>query len=153
MIYTVPPQDTDRLARTSGIRIHQMAELRTIYLGMGQSRAELLKSDVRGRNPSQGPRVRQAVNHAIDRGAIVWTVIRGQARPTGLMVGPGVNGFVEAEDRVPAYDPDRARRLHAEGADHVPPHQQVVVRAARQNVSPQQLADNIFPLRFVRIGN
>jgi len=48
---------------------------------------------------------------------------------------------------------NEAMRLHAEEAGHVPLHQQVVVWAARQNVSLQQLADNIFPLRFVRMGN
>jgi peptide/nickel transport system substrate-binding protein len=114
MVYTVPPQDTDRLARTPNLRIHQQAELRTIFLGMDQARAELLKSDVRGRNPFQDVRVRQAVNLAVDRAAIVRTVMRGQARPTSLMIGPGVNGFVEAEDRVPAVNVDQARRLLAE---------------------------------------
>ena len=114
MVYTVPPQDTDRLSRTANIRVHQQAELRTIYLGFDQLRPELLKSDVRGRNPFQDIRVRQAFNHAIDRAAIVRTVMRGQARPTGLMIGPGVNGHTTAGDQVAAYNPDLARRLMAE---------------------------------------
>ncbi len=114
MVYTVPPQDTDRLSRTPNIRVHQQAELRTIYLGFDQLRPELLKSDVRGRNPFQDPRVRQAVNHAIDRAAIVRTVMRGQARATGLMIGPGVNGHTEAGDQIPQYNPDLSRRLLAE---------------------------------------
>jgi len=114
MVYTVPPQDTDRLSRTPNIRIHQQAEMRTIFLGMDQSRTELLKSDVRGRNPFQDARVRRAVNHAIDRNAIVRTVMRGQARPTGLMIGPGVNGHTAAADRVPEFNPDLSRRLLAE---------------------------------------
>jgi peptide/nickel transport system substrate-binding protein len=284
MVYTVPPQDTDRLSRTPGIRIHQQAELRTIYLGMDQAREELLKSDVRGRNPFRDVRVRQAVNHAIDRNAIVRTVMRGQARATGLMIGPGVNGHTEAGDRVPEFNPELSRRLlaeagypqgfgvtmdcpndryvndeaictatvamlarvgirvtlnaqararyfaeilaprfqtsffmlgwtpntydahntlfnlmatragvrgmfnsggysnarfdelvdqmavetnvprrqalieeamkiHADEAGHIPLHQQTVIWAARQTVQLQQLADNWFPLRFVRIGN
>ena len=114
MVYTVPPQDTQRLSRTNGITIHQQAELRTIYFGFDQSRAELLKSDVRGRNPFQDVRVRQAFNHALDRAAIVRTVMRGQARATGLMIGPGVNGHTDARDQVPAYNPDLARRLLTE---------------------------------------
>lgn len=284
MIYTVPPQDTDRLSRTPNIRIHQQAELRTIFLGMDQSRPELLKSDVRGRNPFQDVRVRRAVNHAIDRAAIVRTVMRGQARPTGLLIGPGVNGHSDAVDQVPQSNPDLARRLlaeagypngfgvtmdcpndryvndeaictavvsmlarvgirvtlnaqtraryfaeilgprygssfymlgwtpttydahntlfniagsrngtrgvfnaggwsnaefdrlvdalavetdrekrqelinqamrlHAEEVGHIPMHQQTVIWAARQNIQLQQLADNFFPLRFVRVGN
>ena len=114
MVYTVPPQDTDRLQRTPNVRILQQAELRTIFLGLDQMRPELLKSDVRGRNPFQDLRVRQAVNHAIDRNAIVRTVMRGQARPTSLMIGPGVNGFTEAADQLPAYNPELSRRLLAE---------------------------------------
>jgi peptide/nickel transport system substrate-binding protein len=114
MVYTVPPQDTDRLSRTPNLRVHQQAELRTIYLGFDQLRPELLKSDVRGRNPFQDVRVRQAFNHAIDRASIVRTVMRGQARATGLMIGPGVNGHTEAGDQVAAYNPDLARRLLAE---------------------------------------
>jgi peptide/nickel transport system substrate-binding protein len=284
MVYTVPPQDTDRLSRTPGIRIHQQAELRTIYLGFDQLRPELLKSDVRGRNPFQDVRVRRAVNHAIDRAAIVRTVMRGQARPTGLMIGPGVNGHTEAGDRIPEFNPDLSRRLlteagypngfgvtldcpndryvndeaictatvamlarvgirvtlaaqtraryfaeilgpryntsfymlgwtpntydahnaffnlmttrsgdrglfnvggfanarfdelvnamavetdiakrqgmieeamriHTDQVGHIPLHQQTVIWAARQNIQLQQLADNYFPLRFVRVGN
>jgi peptide/nickel transport system substrate-binding protein len=114
MVYTVPPQDTERLTRTAGIRIHQQAELRTIFLGMDQNRPELLKSDVRGRNPFQDVRVRRAVEMAIDRQAIQRTVMRGQSKPTTLMIGPGVNGWVESEDQVPRPNPDQARRLLAE---------------------------------------
>jgi peptide/nickel transport system substrate-binding protein len=114
MVYTVPPQDTERLRRTPGITIHQQAETRTIYLGFDQMRPELLKSDVRGRNPFQDIRVRRAVNHAIDRNAIVRTVMRGQARATGLMIGPGINGHSDATDRVPEFNPDLSRRLMAE---------------------------------------
>jgi peptide/nickel transport system substrate-binding protein len=114
MIYTVPPQDTDRLSRAPGIRIHQMAELRTIFFGFDQLREELLKSDVRGRNPFRDQRVRQAFDLAVDRDAIVRTVMRGQARPTGLMIGPGVNGFTEPQDLVTRPDLARARALLAE---------------------------------------
>lgn len=282
MIYTVPPQDTERLSRAPGIRIHQMPELRTIFLGFDQAREELLKSDVRGRNPFRDRRVRQAFDLAIDREAIVRTVMRGQARPTGLMIGPGINGWTAEEDRVtrpdlararallaeagypngfgvtmdcpndryvndeaictavaamlarigvrvsvnaqtraryfaeilgPGYNTsfyllgwtpatydahnalfnlmasrqgarglfnvggwsnsefdqlvdriavetdraerqaliNRAMRIHAEDVGHLPLHQQTVVWAARQNITLQQLADNVFPLRFVRV--
>ncbi|WP_376095977.1 ABC transporter substrate-binding protein [Roseomonas sp. CCTCC AB2023176] len=114
MIYTVPPQDTDRLSRAPNIRIHQQAELRTIFLGMDQARDELLKSDVRGRNPFRDVRVRRAMNMVIDREAIRTRIMRNQSRSTNLMIGPGVNGFVEAEDRIPRPDIEAARRLLAE---------------------------------------
>jgi len=113
-VYTVPPQDVDRISRAAGLRVIQGPELRTIYLGFDQSRAELLKSDVRGRNPFQDLRVRRAMYQAIDIQAINRTVMRGQSRPTGMMWGPGVNGFLEADDRRLPVDLDGARRLLAE---------------------------------------
>ena len=114
MVYTVPPQDTDRLGRAPGVRIHQGPELRTVFIGMDQSRDELLKSDVRGRNPFRDVRVRRAMQQAIDLEAIKTRIMRGQSRPTSLMVGPGVNGFVEAEDRVVRPNVEAARRLLTE---------------------------------------
>ncbi len=97
-VYTVPPQDVERIRRSPGVSILQGPELRTIYLGMDQMRPQLLKSDVTGRNPFQDVRVRRAMLLAIDVAAIQRTVMRGQSRPTNLLYGPGVNGFVEADD-------------------------------------------------------
>jgi peptide/nickel transport system substrate-binding protein len=114
MIYTVPPQDTERLSRTPNIRIHQQAELRTIFLGFDQMRPELLKSDVKGKNPFQDVRVRRAFELAIDRQAIHRTVMRGQSRPTGLMIGPGVNGWTEGEDVITRPNVDQAKKLLGE---------------------------------------
>jgi len=37
-VYTVPPQDVDRISRSPGVRIIQGPELRTIYLGLDQMR-------------------------------------------------------------------------------------------------------------------
>ncbi|MBP0494290.1 ABC transporter substrate-binding protein [Roseomonas indoligenes] len=114
MIYTVPPQDTERLSRAPNVRIHQQAELRTVFLGFDQARDELLKSDVRGRNPFRDLRVRQAFQLAIDQEAIKSRIMRNQSRPTNLMIGPGVNGFTEAADRLVRPDINRAKALLAE---------------------------------------
>lgn len=114
MVYTVPPQDMERIGRTQGLRIIQGPELRTIYLGMDQMRPQLLKSDVQGRNPFQDVRVRRAMMQAIDIEAIRTRVMRGQARPTAQIFGPGVNGFVEENDRRLPLDVEGARRLLAE---------------------------------------
>src|ERR1035437_2834878 len=66
MIYTVAPQDMDRIAHTQGLKLRQTPELRTIYLGLDESRDELLKSDVKGKNPLKDLRGRQAFAMAID---------------------------------------------------------------------------------------
>lgn len=114
MIYTVPPQDMQRLSGTDGIKLRTTPELRTIFLGFDQTRPELLKSDVKGQNPFKDQRVRQAFYQAIDIKAIQARVMRNQSRPTGLLYGPGVNGFVEANDIRYPYDPEASKKLLAE---------------------------------------
>lgn len=113
MIYTIPPQDVDRLAKTEGVTVYQTPELRTVFLGFDQSRDELLKSDVKGKNPFKDQRVRQAFNEAVDANAIKQRIMRGQSHPTGLLYGPGVNGYTEATDIRWPYDPTHARSLLA----------------------------------------
>jgi peptide/nickel transport system substrate-binding protein len=114
MIYSVPSQDVARLEHTPGIQVIQGPELRTMYLGFDQARPELLKSDVKGRNPFQDRRVRQAFYQAIDIAAIHDKVMLGQSHPTGLLYGPGINGYTAASDVRYPYDPAAARRLLAE---------------------------------------
>jgi peptide/nickel transport system substrate-binding protein len=115
MIYTVPPQDTDRIAKTPHMKIIQGPELRTIYLGFDVARPELLESNVKGKNPFKDIRVRKAFYQAIDEDAIKSKVMRGFASPTGLMVGPGINGFDPAMNkRLLPYDPEAAKKLLAE---------------------------------------
>ena len=113
-VYTVPPQDVERINRTPGVRIIQGPELRTIYFGMDQMRPQLLKSDVQGKNPFQDVRVRRAMLLAIDVNAIQRTVMRGQSRPSNLIYGPGVNGFVEADDVRPPVNINEAKKLLTE---------------------------------------
>jgi peptide/nickel transport system substrate-binding protein len=114
MIYTVPPQDMERLNHTQGVKLLVSPELRTIFLGFDVARPELLKSDVKGKNPFQDKRVRQAFYQAIDINAIKQRIMRNQSRPTGLMYGPGVNGFTEASDTRYPYDPEASKKLLAD---------------------------------------
>ncbi len=114
MIYAVPPQDSDRIAHTDGLRLITGPELRTLFLGMDQWRDELLRSNIKGKNPLKDSRVRQAFALAIDETAIAARIMRGQAHPTWLMWGPGVNGYDPALDVRPKADPGRAKQLLAE---------------------------------------
>jgi peptide/nickel transport system substrate-binding protein len=113
-VYTVPPQDVDRLQRSQDMKVQIGPELRTIYLSFDQLRDELQESNVKGKNPFKDVRVRQAFYQAIDVDAIVARVMRGQARKAGLLIGPGVNGHTaELDVRAAPYDPEAARRLLA----------------------------------------
>ena len=110
----VPVQDIDRVNASANAKVLAGPELRTIFLGMDQKRDELLYSNVKGKNPFKDKRVRQAFYQAIDIDGIQKTVMRGASKPTNLMVGPGINGFVpELNKRLP-YDPDAAKKLLAD---------------------------------------
>ncbi len=114
MIEPVPSQDVDRVNHTPGRKVLQAPELRTIFLGMDQARAELTDSDVKGKNPFKDLRVRQAFQFAIDRDLIKAQVMRGASRPTALMIGPGINGFDESLDTPTKVDVAKAKSLLAE---------------------------------------
>lgn len=113
-VYTVPPQDTDRIEKTAGMKIWKTPELRTIFLGMDQGRDELLESNIKGKNPFKDKRVREAFYKAIDEDAIAAKVMRGYAKVTALMVGPGVNGYDPALDKRFPVDIAGAKKLLAD---------------------------------------
>ncbi|MBE9476142.1 MAG: ABC transporter substrate-binding protein [Proteobacteria bacterium] len=114
LVYPVPVQDWSRLDAADGVRPLAGPEARTIFLGMDQSRDELLHSSVKGKNPFKDVRVRQAFAHAINLDAIDQKVMRGAATPTGLMVAPQINGFASAMNTPYAYDPEKSKALLAE---------------------------------------
>jgi peptide/nickel transport system substrate-binding protein len=110
----VPVQDVARVNASANARAMTGPELRTIFLGMDQKRDELLYSSVKGKNPFKDKRVRQAFYQAIDIEGIKRTVMRGAANPTGLMVGPGINGFVADLNKRLPFDTEAAKKLLAE---------------------------------------
>lgn len=110
----VPVQDIARINASPNARVIAGPELRTIFLGMDQKRDELLYSNVKGKNPFKDKRVRQAFYQAIDIVGIQRTVMRGASRPTGLMVGPGINGWSEAQDKRLPLDVEGAKKLLAD---------------------------------------
>jgi peptide/nickel transport system substrate-binding protein len=114
MMEPVPVQDIARVSAGVNLKVMQGPELRTIFLGMDQSRDELLFSSVKGKNPFKDKRVRQAFYQAIDINAIQKVVMRGGSTPTGLMIAPGIKGFpADLNKRLP-YDVDAAKKLLAE---------------------------------------
>lgn len=114
MMQPVPVQDVARLAQNANLKMMQGPELRTIFLGMDQSRDELLFSNVKGKNPFKDKRVRQAFYQAIDIESIKTRIMRGASTPTGLMVAPGIRGFnADLNKRIP-FDAEAAKKLLAD---------------------------------------
>jgi peptide/nickel transport system substrate-binding protein len=93
-LLTNPPFSAlDRIETTPGLKLAQALGLRTIWLGLDLSRAELRSSNVKGRNPFSDKRVRQAIYQAIDIEAIRLDIMRGLAMPAGMLVSPGAIGY------------------------------------------------------------
>ncbi len=85
-------------------------ELRTLFLGMDQSRPALLGADPERPNPFLDTRVREAVYLAIDVERIKRQVMRNLSTPAALLISPFLFRPAEPVER-PAYNPERARAL------------------------------------------
>jgi peptide/nickel transport system substrate-binding protein len=115
MIYTIPPQDTDKIAKDPNTKIVQKPETRVVYLGFDVDRAELQFSNIKGKNPFKDKRVREAIYRSIDVVAIQKSVMRGQSFPTAEMVGNVINGYHKELDKRPALlKPDQAKKMLAD---------------------------------------
>ena len=79
LVQPVPVQDWKRLEDAKGVKPLTAPEARAIFIGMDQSRDELLFSDVKGKNPFKDPKVREAVVLAVDTKIINDKIMRGAA--------------------------------------------------------------------------
>jgi peptide/nickel transport system substrate-binding protein len=105
-----PPQDVPRLAQTPNIKVLEGVENRIVFIGMDQSRDELLYSNVKGRNPFKDRRVRQALYQAIDIDAIQKSTMRGLSKPSGALLPNPKMSTPEIERRLP-FDRVAAKKL------------------------------------------
>jgi peptide/nickel transport system substrate-binding protein len=110
-----PPQDLARLRSTQGVKVVDGMENRSIFIGMDQSRDELLYSDVKGKNPFKDARVRRALYHAVDIDTLRRTLMRGQAIITGSVTPSPLGSFNDPaiEARLP-FDLTKAKALMTE---------------------------------------
>ncbi|MFV0309905.1 MAG: ABC transporter substrate-binding protein [Desertimonas sp.] len=94
------PTEVERVA-DSGFIVDSSTNYQFFHLQLNRSRPGL--SDVR---------VRQALNHAIDREAIVEALLLGLGEPGQQPFPPGTPGYSdELGEELYPYDPDRARQL------------------------------------------
>lgn len=84
--------------------VASVPSLRAIYIILDQTKP----------GPLQNPKVRQALNHAVDKDAIVFNILQSfGVKLNGQVLTPGYVGY-NRELKAYAYDPDKARRLLAE---------------------------------------
>jgi peptide/nickel transport system substrate-binding protein len=113
VIEPVPIQDIARVNASGNAKVMTGPELRTIFLGMDQTRDELLYSNVKGKNPFKDVRVREAFYKAIDIDLIKNRVMRGLSTPSALMIAPQLFALSKDFTR-PKFDPDGAKKMLTE---------------------------------------
>eukprot|EP00873_Tetraselmis_striata_P030978 jgi/Tetstr1/451242/TSEL_038278.t1 len=101
IIVDVPGFEIDRLRSTEGIGLIEKPNTRLGHVGINVTQA-----------PFDNVLVRQAVNFAIDREAIVAGILRGVGIPADSIIASSVAGYVSQD--LYSYDPERARELLAE---------------------------------------
>ncbi|WP_370228676.1 ABC transporter substrate-binding protein [Cognatishimia sp.] len=114
MINPVPIQDAARVDARDGTTVVRGIEARVIMLGFGHDRDTLKYTSMAGEaNPFLDVRVREAVAKAINVDAILQTIMRGSAEAASQLVSPAMNGYSDANNARPAYDPEGAKALLA----------------------------------------
>ena len=109
-----PLQDLKRIGSSAELKTVTVNQIRTIFFGMDQGVAALRNSDVKGKNPFQDKRVRQAFYQALDVDAIQRVVMEGLSFPAGIITSPGVHGFTKELDKRRPFDPAAAKKLLAD---------------------------------------
>ncbi len=97
----VPPEEADRLATGDGLQLIRQSGLRTFWMEFNLNR-DVFKD----------LKVRQALNHAVNKESIVANLFLGYATVLDSPASPTIKGHVAA-DAYP-YDPERAKQLLAE---------------------------------------
>lgn len=86
---------------------------------VGSSPGKTLMAINNRHKPLDDVRVRRALNHAIDRAALIEQVLDGRGTPIGSHFSPAADGYLHLADRYP-YDPERARALLREAGVELP---------------------------------
>jgi peptide/nickel transport system substrate-binding protein len=106
-IWRVPPDAVDRLESVESIKVDSGETLRIAFLGMDATGRS-------GDSPMEDIRVRQAINHAIDREAIREALMGPGSSVIDTPCSPAQFGCVTEAAVGYAYDPELARELLAE---------------------------------------
>lgn len=110
------PQDIARLERNDSIRVLSRAEDRVMMIALDQYRDQTpYASDLDGKplsaNPFKDVRVRQALSLAVNRQALVKSIMRGKAVATNTIISDSVFGYDSQIAQTGQYDLSKAKAL------------------------------------------
>jgi ABC-type transport system substrate-binding protein len=100
-VMRVPPTDAMRLDANPNVDVIQASSVRVIYMGFNTQVA-----------PFDNPKVRQAMNYAVDKEAIINTILAGVGKPSTAAIVPAVFGHKKVGPY--EYNPEKAKALLAE---------------------------------------
>lgn len=107
MIILPPVSDLKALQQDPGVEVLLGPSNRTIFIALKTTDPRL-----------DDPRVRQALNYAVDKQALVNNLMFGAAQPLDAPMAPSVDGYCRTGSY--DYDPQRARQLLADaGANNL----------------------------------
>ena len=101
LIVNIPPEDIPRLRKDARFAVESIPTARTLYVVINVKK-----------KPFDDLRVRQALNYAVNREAIVKSLFQGNAEVIPGIVAPLQNGFAKLGGY--AYDPKKAKELLAQ---------------------------------------
>jgi peptide/nickel transport system substrate-binding protein len=118
VIDTVPPGLYARVRESDRTHLLTATSSFTLYLQLDQKRDRSpfvvgMDGQPLDPNPLRDRRVRQAINHALNRTAIAERAMEGAAEPAGQFMPPGFIGHVPSLTP-PTFDPALSRRLLTE---------------------------------------
>ncbi|MGM7683162.1 ABC transporter substrate-binding protein [Cytobacillus sp. Hm23] len=98
----INPSDVDLAASNGDLQVFERPSMNVGYLGLTSTRG-----------PLQEKLVRQALNHAVDKEALITAFYAGQAEPAKNPMPPSISGYNDDIVDYP-YDLDKAKELLAE---------------------------------------
>lgn len=137
-IMPVPPQDYNRIFKKSGLQMVTMSGSRIIELQLNQKR----------RSEFKDPRVRLAVDYAINNAGIVKKIMKGTATAAGQQSPKGFDGYKET--LVPRYDLNKAKALMKE-AGYESGFECSMIAPNNRYVNDEKIAEAIVPM-LAKIG-
>ncbi len=99
IVALLPPPEVPRLRKVAGVRVELVESNRNLFIGMNEKA-----------RPLDHPKVRQAIDLAIDREQITRELLGGLGKPVGQPVASAVFGF-DPSLQPTKHDPQRARQL------------------------------------------
>jgi ABC-type transport system substrate-binding protein len=101
LIVNIPPEDIARLRKDARFSIESIPTARALFITVNAKK-----------KPFDDVRVRQALNHAVNRDAIVKELYQGNAEPLPGIVAPLQNGYAKLSGY--GHDPKKAKELLAQ---------------------------------------